>query len=86
MTAHHHLELMNEESDLFLSHFKGGIKYLHGGCASGFKHVVPEVHEPELMRVKGKRYPRVFPVPVDAKQLCESDVFILDLGDNIYIW
>jgi hypothetical protein len=62
--SRHHLELMHEESDLFLSYFKTGIQYMHGGVESGFKHVVPEVHEPRLLLVKGKKYPRVFPVPV----------------------
>lgn len=69
-----------------MSHFKGGIKYLNGGVDSGFKHHVPETHVPELLRVKGKRYPRVFPVEVKASELCESDCFVLDLGDDIYIW
>lgn len=82
----HHLELMHEESDLFLSNFKNGIKYLHGGFGSGFKHVVAEVHTPELLRVKGKRYPRVFPVPVAASSLCNGDVYILDLGQDLYYW
>ena len=80
------MELMNEESELFLSHFKGGIKYKHGGVGSGFKHVPTEEHVNELMRIKGKRYPRVFPVPIEAKQLCESDCYVLDLGDHIYNW
>jgi len=77
---------MHEESDLFLSNFKNGIQYLHGGFGSGFIHVVAEIIEPRLLQVKGKRYPRVFPVPVKASSLTESDVFILDLGENIYYW
>lgn len=77
---------MHEESDLFLSHFKAGIHYLHGGVESGFKHVVPEVHEPRLLLVKGKKYPRVFPVPVLASSLNQGDSFVLDLGTDIYIW
>jgi hypothetical protein len=86
MRSVHHLELMNEESELFMSRFHGGIKYLKGGVGSGFKHYVPEEHVPELLRVFGKRYPRIFPVPVEAKQLCESDCYILDLGTHIYNW
>jgi len=77
---------MHEETDLFLSYFKAGIQYLHGGVESGFKHVVPEVHEPRLLLVKGKKYPRVFPVPVLASSLNDGDSFVLDLGTNIYIW
>lgn len=77
---------MNEESDLFLSYFKTGIQYLNGGVESGFKHVVPDVHEPRLLLVKGKKYPRVFPVPVSGASLNEGDSFVLDLGEDIYIW
>jgi hypothetical protein len=77
---------MREESDLFLSYFKNGIQYLHGGVESGYKHVEPEVFEPRLLLVKGRKYPRVFPVPVTATSLNQSDCFVLDLGSNIYIW
>ena len=84
MPSRHHLELMGEESDLFLSHFANGIKILHGGVESGFKHYVPPVHEPTLWRVYGSRYPRIFHVPLKASELCENDCFILDLGENLY--
>lgn len=84
--SRHHLELMNEETDLFASYFRNGIEYLHGGVDSGFRHVEPEVHEPKLKLVKGKRYPRVFNVPVEANSLNDGDCFILDLGMKIYYW
>ena len=77
---------MHEETDLFLSYFKKGIQYLHGGVGSGFKHVVPDVHEARLLRVRGRRYPRVFPVPITSSSLNEGDVFVLDLGDQLYYW
>jgi len=86
MPSRHHLELQGEESELFMSHFPHGIKLMHGGVESGFKHVPPKVHEPTLLRVVGSRYPRIFPVPLEVKQLTEGDCFILDLGDNIYAW
>jgi hypothetical protein len=84
--SRHHLELMHEETGLFLSYFKSGIEYLHGGVGTGFKHVVPEFIEPRLLQVKGRKFPRVFPAPVVASSLNEGDCFVLDLGVNIYIW
>jgi hypothetical protein len=86
MPAKHHLELQNEESDLFLSHFPNGIKVLHGGVDSGFKHFEKPVHEPELLMVKGKRFPRLFTLEVKASNLNHGDVFVLDLGEHIYIY
>ena len=82
--SRHHLELMNEETDLFMSYFRSGVEYLHGGVESGFNHVEPEVHEPKMLLVKGKRYPRAFSVPVKAESINEGDCFILDMGDKIY--
>ena len=75
-----------EESQLFLSYFKSGIFYLEGGVESGFKHVEPKVYEKKLYIVKGKRYPRVWTMPLEANSLNEGDVFILDLGMKLYFW
>ncbi len=80
MPSRHHLELMHEESDLFLALWKRGIVYLHGGVGSGFKHVIPDTHELCLYQTKGKRYPRVFAVPITGKSLNHGDAFILDNG------
>jgi len=77
---------MMEESQLFLSHFKGGIFYLEGGVESGFKHVEPKTYEKKLYIVKGKRYPRVWTLPSDSSSLNEGDVFILDMGMKLYLW
>jgi hypothetical protein len=77
---------MGEETDLFCSYFKGGVFYLQGGVESGFKHVEPETFETKLMLVKGKRYPRVFAVPLNANSINEGDVFVLDAGLDVYYW
>lgn len=84
--SRHHLELQGEETDLFMSRFPKGIKILHGGVASGFKHYVPPEHQPSLMRVVGDRYPRIFPIEMDCAQMNHGDCFILDLGTDIYLW
>ena len=39
-----------------------------------------------MLHIKGKRYPRVFNVPISHESLNEGDCFILDQGDKIYIW
>jgi hypothetical protein len=86
MPSRHHLELMHEESDLFLSLWKTGVQYLKGGVESGFKHVIPDEHVTVLFKTKGRRYPRVFPVPLSGHSLNHGDVFVLDMGENIYLW
>eukprot|EP00347_Sterkiella_histriomuscorum_P023803 403333332 len=86
LPSRHHLELMMEESPLFLSYFKSGIFYLEGGVESGFKHVEPKTYEKKLYIVKGKRYPRVWTLGASASNLNEGDVFILDLGMKLFVW
>jgi len=84
--SRHHLEEMGHETDLFASYFKQGIFYLEGGVESGFKHVEPETYTTKLLLIKGKRYPRVYTMPVAASSLNEGDCFILDNGLKIYFW
>jgi hypothetical protein len=86
LPSKHHLELMGEETSLFSSYFKGGIFYLEGGVESGFKHVEPKSYETRLLMVKGKRYPRIFPMKLEGNSLNEGDVFILDCGMKLYFW
>ena len=39
-----------------------------------------------MMRVHGDRYPRVFPIEMKAELMNHSDCFVLDMGENIYVW
>lgn len=81
-------EVQGNESQAFLALFKnlGGIEYLPGGVESGFKHVDRDVHAKRLLHVKGKRTVRVTEVPLAASSLNTGDVFILDIGTDIYIY
>jgi len=77
-----HREVQGEESQLFLSYFRSGVRYLPGGVQSGFTHYDPEDVERRLFRVKGKRNVQVMEVPLSASSLNKSDCFILDGGKN----
>ncbi|KAI6183836.1 Gelsolin-like protein 1 [Aphelenchoides bicaudatus] len=81
-------EIQDHESPLFLSYFKNGIKYLQGGYASGFEHVVSEYKDwkPKLFHCKGKRNVRVSQVDCSLSSLNLGDVFILDQGLELYVW
>jgi len=85
--SRHHLELQGEESQLFLSYFKKkGVTYLEGGVESGMKQTQFREHEPRLLQVKGKKYPRVWTFTPSAGRLNEGDVFILDNEAKLYFW
>jgi len=77
-----HREVQENESQLFLSYFKTGVKYLPGGVKSGFTHYDPEDVEKRLFRVKGKKNVQVKQVPLDIASMNKSDCFILDGGKN----
>lgn len=70
---------------MFRSYWKL-LKYLPGGTESGFTHYEPKLPVHRLMLIKGKTYPRVHYVPMENDQINEGDVFILDLGDQLYYW
>ena len=57
-----HRELQGHESQLFLSYFTAGIRYLPGGVKSGFTPYDPEDVERRLFRVKGKRNVQIMEV------------------------
>ncbi|XP_047228573.1 gelsolin a isoform X1 [Girardinichthys multiradiatus] len=80
-------EVQGHESKTFLGYFKSGIKYMKGGVASGFKHVVTnEVSVQRLLQIKGRRSVRATEVAVSWDSFNQGDCFILDLGDEIYQW
>nr|XP_043909653.1 gelsolin-like isoform X2 [Solea senegalensis] len=80
-------EVHGHESKTFLGYFKSGIKYMKGGVASGFKHVVTnEVTVQRVLQVKGRRSVRATEVAVTWDSFNRGDCFILDLGDEIFQW
>eukprot|EP00439_Symbiodinium_sp_Y106_P084908 s357_g26.t5 len=79
-------EEMGKESPAFSALFPD-LKYLDGGVDSGFKHVVPEGHDTKLYqvrKVKGKT--SVLQVPVRKDMVNDSDSFVLDAADKIYVY
>uniref|UniRef100_A0A665VRI6 Gelsolin n=1 Tax=Echeneis naucrates TaxID=173247 RepID=A0A665VRI6_ECHNA len=80
-------EVQGHESKTFLGYFKSGIKYMKGGVASGFKHVVTnEVCVQRVLQVKGRRVVRATEVAVSWDSFNQGDCFILDLGEEIFQW
>ena len=59
---------------------------MSGGAESGFKHVEGKEYTTRLLQLKGKRNVRVKQVETAVTSLNEGDVFILDLGLDIYQW
>lgn len=79
-------EVQGSESSLFASTFSSGLQYLAGGVDSGFERVVRDVWATRLLQVKGKRNIRVYERPVTKDSLTQDDVYVLDMGLNIYMW
>ncbi|XP_035235243.1 gelsolin-like isoform X1 [Anguilla anguilla] len=80
-------EVQGNETNEFLGYFKDGIKYMEGGVASGFRHVVTnEVEIQRLLHVQGRHIVRAVEVPVSWQSFNQGDCFILDLGNEIYQW
>ncbi|XP_022298235.2 gelsolin-like protein 2 [Crassostrea virginica] len=79
-----HREVQGHESTLFKSYFKT-ITYLHGGAESGFRRVLPEKYTPRLFHFHGdKRGVMVKEIPRMEKYIDDTDVYILDIGLQIY--
>nr|CAH7748112.1 unnamed protein product [Callosobruchus chinensis] len=81
-----HREVQDHESQLFLSYFKGGVRYQPGGVSSGFHHVDNNAFEKKLFQVKGSRNIRVKQVVPSIASMNNGDCFILDVGRNIYVY
>uniref|UniRef100_A0A3Q3XG47 Gelsolin n=1 Tax=Mola mola TaxID=94237 RepID=A0A3Q3XG47_MOLML len=80
-------EVQGHESSTFTGYFKTGLKYMKGGVASGFQHVVTnEVEVQRLLQVKGRHVIRATEVPVSWESFNQGDSFILDLGEEIIQW
>ena len=80
-------EVQDHESRRFQKLFPGGMKFLAGGVASGFRHVEAKDREAVLLRVKG-RGNNVTLTQVEARRsaMNSGDVFILDCNEGIYQW
>jgi gelsolin len=81
-----HREVQDNESDLFKTYFKA-VTLMEGGANSGFRHVKPTEYQPRLLHFKGsKKNIEIKQVPLYRESLDSGDVFILDLGLEIYQW
>jgi gelsolin len=75
------------ESKQFLSYFPNGIQYLEGGAPSGFHKVEKANVKPRLFVVHGNmKAVRVMEVPLSPSSLSDSDVFLLDAGEEVFEW
>jgi len=85
--AHQHRECMGYESEQMIGYFGGHLHILAGGIESGFHHVEPEKYVPRLLHLRQtlkKKHVRLTQVELNRNELCEGDVFILDVGLKLY--
>ncbi|XP_057308091.1 gelsolin-like protein 2 [Hydractinia symbiolongicarpus] len=79
-----HREVEGHESETFKSHFSS-ITLMKGGAASGFRHVKPHEYNKRLFQVVGERKNiAIKQIPMKKGNLNSDDVFIFDLGLEIY--
>jgi hypothetical protein len=82
-----HREVQGFESELFMTYFKAtGLEYLPGGIESGFNKVERDVYRTRLLQCKGKRVVRCAEKPCSNASLNTGDVFILDMGLEIFLY
>jgi gelsolin len=82
-----HREVQYHESDGFFRLFTpyGGIRYLEGGVASGFRSAA-NLASTQLYRVKGNRNPVLSQVPAVGTSLNQGDAFILTSPKALFLW
>lgn len=87
ITTQLYRDFQGHESVSFLNYFRriGGIRYSLGSHTAGFSHIDHTV-KPRLMHVKGKHYPRIQEVSIDWSSMCENSVYILDVGQVLFVW
>ncbi|CAH2064579.1 unnamed protein product, partial [Iphiclides podalirius] len=82
-----HRETLGRESQQFLSLFRPAIRYVDGGAASGFNHVVTNPGaEKRLLQVKGKKNIRIRQVDPIISSLNKGDCFILDVNNDVMVY
>ena len=81
-----HREVQGHESELFLDYFEV-YQCMDGGADTGFRHVTPEEYRPRLLHFSGARKNIVIrEIPLRRDKMNSGDVYILDLGLDIYQW
>lgn len=82
-----HREVQDHESQEFISLFEkyGGLHYLNGGIASGFKKVQID-DRVSLFHIKGKKKPVMHQVPACGASLNQGDAFLLITPKKINCW
>nr|CAF21863.1 gelsolin [Suberites ficus] len=81
-----HREVQGHESAMFKTYFPK-LELLNGGADTGFKHVKPQEYVPRLLHFHGERKKiTIKEVPLAKSSIDSSDVFILDLGLEVYQW
>lgn len=82
-----HREVQGHESAKFKLYFPT-MTLLKGGADTGFNRVLPEAYIPRLFHVKKEGRNKITCTQVSMKRgnLTSDDVFIIDIGANIYQW
>jgi len=81
-----HREVQGHESALFKKYFPR-FEMMEGGAETGFRRVTPEQYRKRLLHFHGDRKRiEIKEVPLLRSSLKSDDVYILDLGLQIFLW